>query len=231
LVCVPVESVPCGHRAWDEPVWRFSQVVDHHEELTLTDFEREYHPEAKTLREALIEFASSLDNKTNFLLDDATDYCGGPARIAGATKISQECNIERFTAYYEIVDPVKCSFRYLNSPGCPPPSQTVSVSAQTIAQAKARGNWVRETDQNWVGRSRCASSGAIYYGKTGSPDACEQSCMSDSTCVFWTYNVRNGYMPRSIQECWGARAVLSPNTGKWGGFISGGLRKHLSENP
>jgi hypothetical protein len=193
-------------------------------ELTLTDFEAVFHPEAKTLREALIEFASSVDKKTNLLLESDTDYCGGPPRTAGGTNISQKCNIESITRYYEIVDPVTCTFRYLNPPGCPPPSKTVSVSAQAVTQGKARGTWVRETDQNWIGRNRCTSSQAIYYGKTPSPDACEQICISDPTCRFWTYNVRNGYMPRSTQECWGAGAALSPNTDKWEGFASGGVR-------
>jgi chromosome segregation ATPase len=50
------------------------------QDLTLTDFNAEYRPESTTLEEALIEFARSVDRRTNFLLEDATEYCGGPPR-------------------------------------------------------------------------------------------------------------------------------------------------------
>jgi predicted nucleic acid-binding Zn-ribbon protein len=224
-------------------------------ETGIPRFQKEFTSRSVTLHEALIELATSLDTKKNFLLQDTTEYCGGPGRSTALGRITTKCNIERFTQHYEIVDPKTCTFRYLNPPGCPPPPKEVSAKAQSAAnnrnvvtnplyqrnvvknplykgnaggaqgQAKgnSRGRWVRATDQNWIGRSRCFSPQAMYFGLTGSADACEKICMTDSQCAFWTYNLRNGYMPRSIRECWGGTATLQPNRQKWTGFISGGL--------
>ena len=194
------------------------------EQSSLPEFEDDIISTNRTLKVALVEFANSLDTGKNFLLKKSTDYCGGPELPAiKAKSVSQRCDIQKITQYFEIVDPKTCSFRYLNPPGCPPSSKNIVVNAETISHARARGIWTRSENQNWVGRNRCQSSDAIYYGIRKNADECEEFCMADSACQFWTFNYANGYMPRSIGECWGAKATLPPVKSDWRGFRSGGL--------
>lgn len=72
------------------------------------------------MREALLAFATSLDNDSNYLLEPSTDYRGGPPRPAGSADASNRCVVSHITRDYEITDPVTCRFRYPNPPGCPP---------------------------------------------------------------------------------------------------------------
>ena len=88
-------------------------------DLTLTEFDEEFQPGKTTMREALLGFAAAVDDGSSFLLDASTDYCGGPPRPIVAAPVSQACNISGITKYYEIVDPVRCSFRYLKFAGSP----------------------------------------------------------------------------------------------------------------
>jgi hypothetical protein len=179
---------------------------------------------ARDFRQKLIEFAESVDAKDNFLLKDATAYCGGPPAVIDAT-ISAKCNIIQFTKYYKIVDPKTCAFQYLNPPGCPPKPKSVSISVDALARGKARGTWTRAADQNWIGRARCESAASIYYGKLSNIEECEQRCIADPECTVWTYNDRNGYMGMdSITECWGGLPALNAHKTNWGGFVSGGAR-------
>jgi hypothetical protein len=174
------------------------------------------------LHDSLITFADTLDQGNNFLMAEGSDFCGGPARQKVGPNVSNNCNIESITRYYEIVDPKTCSFRYLNPPGCPPLPRKVTVTDQAVAASRTKGSWTRSEDQNWVGRSRCESPHAVFYGKMNSADACERTCMSDPNCVAWTYNERNGYMPNSTSECWGATRELQLLKSSWSGFRSGG---------
>jgi len=187
---------------------------------------------AQNFQQKLVEFADSVDKESNFLLKDTSEFCGGPlprphTNDAISSPISRRCNIDQITAYYEIVDPNTCSFRYLNPPGCPPLARTVSTRADAISHGRARGTWIRATGQNWVGRpstSPCSTAGTIYYGKLSGPEQCESACMSDADCTIWTFNTNNGFMPDSINQCWGGSASLDPNKTAWAGFISGGIR-------
>jgi hypothetical protein len=181
---------------------------------------------AENFQQKLVEFANSVDKQSNFLLKDTTNFCGGPPLALNAA-ISARCNINQITAYYEIVDPKTCTFRYLNPPGCPPAAKSVNMGADALSLGRTRGAWTRAADQNWVGRpstSPCSIAGTIYYGKLSDPEQCESRCMADADCHFWTFNVRNGFMPDSINQCWGGPGSLDPNKTSWGGFISGGIR-------
>lgn len=183
---------------------------------------------AQNFQQKLLEFSESIDKNSNMLLKDTTEFCGGPALTAQATvKPVERCNVNQITAYYEIVDPKTCSFRYLNPPGCPPEPKSVNADAQAVAQGLARGSWSRADEQNWVGRpstSPCATSGTIYYGKLSGPEQCEAACMADAACTFWSFNRANGFMPNSTSQCWGGPASMDANKSAWGGFISGGIR-------
>jgi len=183
------------------------------------------HEVARDFRQKLVEFAESVDANDNFLLKDATAYCGGPPKAIDANvMVSTKCNISQFTKYYKIVDPKTCAFQYLNPPGCPPKPKSVSISVDTLARGKARGTWTRAGGQNWIGRARCESA-AIYYGKLSNIEQCEQRCIADPECTVWTYNERNGYMGMdSITECWGGLNSLGATKSSWGGFASGGIR-------
>ena len=196
-------------------------------DLTLTEFDEEFQPGKTTMREALLGFAAAVDDGSSFLLDASTDYCGGPPRPIVAAPVSQACNISSITQYYEIVDPVKCSFRYLNPPGCPPAARTVDLGTAAIDAGRQRGSWARADDQNWVGRpstSPCLIEGAVFYGTLAGPDQCEAVCQADAGCTAWTYNVRNGFMPGSTSQCWGVAQDFSLNKSAWSGFVSGGMR-------
>jgi flagellar biosynthesis chaperone FliJ len=196
-------------------------------ELTLTEFDEEFQPGKTTMRDALLGFAAAVDDGSSFLLESSTDYCGGPPRAAAAPTVSQRCNIDSITRYYEIIDPVTCSFRYANPPGCPPAARTVDIGTAAIDAGRQRGSWTRADDQNWVGRpstSPCLIEGAVFYGKLAGPDQCEAVCQADAGCTAWTYNVRNGFMPGSTSQCWGVAQDFSLNKSAWTGFVSGGLR-------
>jgi hypothetical protein len=176
------------------------------------------------LYDSLAAFADTIDQGKNFLEAPVTDYCGGEPRKVDGPNISSACNNEQFTRYYEITDPKTCAFRYLNAPGCPPRPRPVVVTEQAVAAAKARGTWIRAGEQNWIGRQRCDFANSIYYGKVNNQDECERKCMSDGTCVAWTFNSNNGYMGMdSIHECWGGTRALPPLREKWDGFQSGGI--------
>lgn len=195
-------------------------------ELTLTDFDKEFTPEARTMREALVAFASSVDDRSSFLLGTSTDYCGGPPREAMAAKVSVPCNVSQITRYFEITDPVTCSFRYKNPPGCHPPARIVNLGLAAPDAGRARGAWTRAPGENWVGRggtSPCEIAGAVYYGTLAGPDQCEAACQGDPGCLAWSYNIRNGFMPGSIGQCWGAPQEVELNKRSWSGFESGGL--------
>jgi hypothetical protein len=182
----------------------------------------------ESFQKKLLEFANSLDKQSNFLLEGATDFCGGPEQLLAAeVKPAHQCKIDQITAYYEIVDPKTCAFRYVNPPGCPPPAKTVDMSATPLERGRSRGTWAQSTGQNWVGRastSPCTIAGAIYYGKLSSPAQCEATCQSDTDCTIWSFNTNNGFMPNSVNQCWGATQDLDPNKTSWGGFVSGGIR-------
>jgi hypothetical protein len=181
------------------------------------------HEVARDFRQKLMEFAESVDANDNFLLKDATAYCGGPPAAKDAT-ISAKCNIVQFTKYYKIVDPKTCAFQYLNPPGCPPAPRVVDVTPERVAEGTKRGTWTTTGEQNWVGRARCAPA-AIYYGKLSNAGECEKKCRADRDCTVWTYNERNGYMGMdSITECWGGLPVLNAAKTNWSGFVSGGMR-------
>ena len=187
------------------------------------DFANAAQDYAGDLQSSLLLFARSVDNGSNFLNSDDAALCGGPPRDPNAPKVSKPCSmVEQITQYYEIVDPVTCSFRYTNPPGCPPFPTEIEVSDAAAAAARASGAWTRAPGENWVGRNRCRAIAAIYYGQVDGPDACEAVCMTDSSCKFWTFNEANGMMPRSRFECWGGRGEATPNRSAWGGFISGG---------
>lgn len=195
-------------------------------ELTLSEFDEEFRPTSRTMRDALLAFAASVDDGSSYLLEADTDYCGGPPRDIGGADLSERCNVSQLTRYFEIVDPVTCSFRYLNPPGCPPAAKSVDLSASSLEEGLARGTWVRSPGENWVGRastSPCELKGSIYYGKLAGADQCESMCQGDPTCIAWSYNARNGMMPGSISQCWGASQGFNLNKGSWGGFHSGGL--------
>lgn len=73
---------------------------------------------------------------------------------------------------------------------------------------RAGAAWTRAPDENWVGRggtSPCEIAGAVYHGTLAGPDQCEAACQGDPGCLAWSYNVRNGFMPGSIGQCWGPR--------------------------
>lgn len=183
---------------------------------------------AESFEKKLIEFADSLDKQSNFLLKDKTDFCGGSAlpTDAAITPTRPCSNINQITAYYEIVDSKTCSFRYLNPPGCPPAAKGVDTSAVFLEQGRSRGTWARSSGQNWVGRSGtspCAIAGAVYYGKLSGADQCEAACQSDAACTVWSFNTNNGFMPDSVNQCWGGPQALEPNKSNWGGFVSGGI--------
>ncbi len=184
-----------------------------------TDAARDY---AGDLQSSLLLFARSVDNGSNFL-SGGYAMCGGPPRDPNAPKVSKPCSmVEQITQYYEIVDPVTCSFRYMNPPGCPPFPTEIEVSDAAAASARASGAWTRAAGENWVGRNRCRATATIYYGQVDGPDACEAVCMTDLSCKFWTFNEFNAMMPRSRFECWGGRGEATPSRGTWGGFVSGG---------
>ena len=186
------------------------------------DFVNAAEDYAGDLQSSLLLFARSIDNGSNFL-DSGDALCGGPARDPNAPKVSKPCSmVEQITQYYDIVDPVTCSFRYTNPPGCPPFPTEIEVSDAAAAAARASGAWTRAPGENWVGRNRCRAIAAIYYGQVDGPDACEAVCMTDLSCKFWTFNEANGMMPRSRFECWGGRGEATPSRSAWGGFISGG---------
>ncbi|WP_323716504.1 hypothetical protein [Paracoccus aminovorans] len=196
------------------------------EDLTLDDFSEEFRPSSGKMREALLAFAKSVDSGSNYLLDSSTDYCGGPPRAVGGPDLSTRCNVSQITRYFEIVDPVRCSFRYVNPPGCPPSQKVVDQSPAALQAGRNRGDWTRTPAQNWVGRastSPCELKGSIYYGKLAGPDQCEAVCQGDPVCTAWTYNIRNAFMPGSIGQCWGAPAAFELNKRPWEGFESGGL--------
>lgn len=172
-------------------------------------------------RQALIAFADSIDRNTNFLLKPSTDLCGGPPRANNITP--SRCDISAITQYYEITDPASCSFRYINPPGCPGNPRAIPSAAANALNGSERANWITVADQNWIGRMRCQSAAAMYYGKLPGPAECEAKCKADPQCAMWTFNVSNGYMPDSVHECWGATRQSSPNKQKWGGFQSGGI--------
>jgi hypothetical protein len=173
----------------------------------------------ENFREALIDFAGSIDKNTNFLLKGSSDYCGAPP--SSVPFAPTRCNIAAITQYYEIIDPGTCTFRYLNPPGCPGNPRVVQPNAANATGNRAK--CIMVADQNWVGTARCQSVAAIYYGKQASASACESMCKSDRECSYWTFNSNNGYMPNSIHECWGGTAGLSPTRQKWEGFQSGGF--------
>jgi hypothetical protein len=178
------------------------------------------------LYESLAAFADTIDRGKNFLQAEGTDFCGGPPRPVNGPPVSGACNIDQFTRYYEIVDPKTCTFRYLNAPGCPPRPRPVVVTDQTVAARKSGRTWVRASEQNWIGRERCAFAKTIYYGKENNQDDCERKCMSDPACVVWTFNSNNGYMGNdSVNECWGGTQALAPLKQSWPGFQSGGIDK------
>ena len=196
-------------------------------ELTLTEFDEEFQPGKTTMREALLGFAAAVDDGSSFLLDASTDYCGGPPRPVEAPVMSQACNIGSITRYYEIINPVTCSFRYANPPGCPPPAKAVDLGQPAIDAGRNRGSWARADGQNWVGRSStspCLIEGAVFYGTFQKPEQCEAACQADGSCTAWSYNVSNGFMPGSTSQCWGAPQDVALNKRDWGGFVSGGLR-------
>jgi hypothetical protein len=182
----------------------------------------------ESFQKKLLEFADSLDNQSNFLLEGATDFCGGPEQlIAVDVKPANACKIDQITAFYEIVDPKTCAFRYVNPPGCPPPAKTVDMAAALLERGRGRGTWTQSTGQNWIGRastSPCSTAGTIYYGKLSSPAQCEAICQADADCSIWSFNTNNGFMPNSVRQCWGATQALDPNKASWGGFVSGGIR-------
>jgi hypothetical protein len=189
---------------------------------SVPDFVNAAEDYAGDLQSSLLLFARSIDNGSNFL-DSGDALCGGPARDPNAPKVSKPCSmVEQITQYYEIVDPVTCSFRYTNPPGCPPFPTEIEVSDAAAAAARASGAWTRAPGENWVGRNRCRATATIYYGQVDGPDACEAVCMTHPSCKFWTFNEANGMMPRSRFECWGGRGEATPNRSAWGGFISGG---------
>lgn len=182
---------------------------------------------AQNFQQKLVEFADSIEKQSNFLLQPTTQFCGGPPAPHTNVAISGRCNIDAITSYYEIVDPKTCSFRYLNPPGCPPTAKSVSTDADALSRGRSRGAWTRADSQNWIGRpstSPCSTAGTIYYGKLSDPAQCEAMCMADTDCTIWTFNVRNGFMPDSINQCWGGPTSLDANKRPWGGFISGGIR-------
>jgi hypothetical protein len=176
------------------------------------------------LQATLVRFAQSVDNGSNFLLQSAS-FCGGPPLSSNVGRVSQPCDqIKQITRYYEIVDPVTCTFRYTNPPGCPPFPRDATIDNARVAAARASGGWTRAPGQNWIAANRCRATATIYYGKLDGDAACEQACMSDPECRFWTYNEWNAYMPNSRGECWGGRASTAAQRTDWSGFISGGQR-------
>jgi flagellar biosynthesis chaperone FliJ len=186
------------------------------------DFDDPTRQYAGDLQATLVRFAQSVDNGSNFLFEPAS-FCGGPPLTANTGRVSQACDqVRQITLYYEIVDPVTCSFRYANPPGCPPFPKDAIIIEDRIAAARASGAWTRAPGQNWVGANRCRATATIYYGKLDGDAACERACMSDSECRFWTFNQTNAVMPNSRGECWGGRASATAQRTNWGGFVSGG---------
>ena len=101
----------------------------------------------------------------------------------------------------------------------------VNVSADALAAGRARGTWTKTAKQNWIGRQRCESAAATYYGKVSNAEECESRCIGDPECTIWTYNSHNGYMGNdSIRECWGGLNSLDASKTSWEGFTSGGIR-------
>ncbi|MBK6973019.1 MAG: hypothetical protein IPH26_08730 [Sterolibacteriaceae bacterium] len=117
---------------------------------------------------------------------------------------------------------------------CAPPVAAISITDAALAAGRARGTWSRtksEDWQNWIGAARCVSPAAIYYGKFPNVQECENRCIADPTCTFWSYNAMyqgntNPVWANSLQECWGGSSALTPNKTQpvWGGFLSGGIR-------
>lgn len=183
------------------------------------DPSREY---AGDLQATLVRFAQSVDNGSNFLLEPAS-FCGGPPLSSNAGRVSQPCDhVKQTTRYYVITDPVSCSFRYANPPGCPPFPKDATVDQARVTAARASGSWSRAPGQNWISANRCRATATIYYGKLDGDAACEQACMSDPECRFWTFNEGNAMMPNSRWECWGGRASATPTRTDWPLFVSGG---------
>jgi hypothetical protein len=192
------------------------------------------HEVVRDFRQKLVEFAESVDANNNFLLQDATEFCGGPPRVTDANAtVSARCSIGQIAKYYKILDPKTCAFEFLNPPHCPPKPKSIDVSADALAAGKARGTWSKTTAEdwaNWIGAARCESAAAIYYGKLSDVLECEKRCIADSECTIWTYNELytgrgNQAWVDSQHECWGGLNSLSANKPPhWGGFISGGIR-------
>src|SRR5205085_618427 len=91
---------------------------------------------------------------------------------------------------------------------------SVNIGADAVSLSRTRGTWTRAANQNWIGRpstSPCSTAGTIYYGKLAGPEQCEASCMSDADCTIWSFNTGNGFMPDSINQCWGGPASLDAN--------------------
>ena len=191
---------------------------------TGADFADPSQTYAGDLEQTLVRFGATVDNGSNFLLNER-QFCGGPARDPGAAPVSQPCaQVEQITRYYEITDPKTCSFRYANPPGCPPFEKAVEVSPARVAQARAGNGWTRAAGENWIGGNRCRLTVTMFYGWVDGADACEEICMSDQECRFWTYNGGNAMMPNSRYECWGGRAAAEPAKSPWPLFHSGGKR-------
>ena len=105
------------------------------------DFDDPTRQYAGDLQATLVRFAQSVDNGSNFLFEPAS-FCGGPPLSSKTGRVSQACDqVKRITLYYEIVDPVTCSFRYANPPGCPPFPKDAIIMEARIAAARASGGW------------------------------------------------------------------------------------------
>lgn len=194
------------------------------------DFDDPSHEHAADLQATLVRFAHSVDNGSNFLLEPAS-FCGGPPLSSNVGRVSQTCDqLSKDLAgswifrYFKITDPVACSFRALNPPGCPPFPKDEFVDEARVAPARASGKWVRASGQNWIFSNRCRATATMYYGKLDGVDRCEQVCMSDPDCRFWTYNEGNAVFPNSRWECWGGRKNATPTRTDWPHFVSGGQR-------
>jgi hypothetical protein len=178
--------------------------------------------EQANLRNKLAELAVKLEQGSGYTALAATDCA------PSANSRQPACQITVKWPHYEIVDPAKCSFRYVNPPGCPPgvarppaPGQTMELAIMRAQKASVLSRVAKET--NWIGLARCKSPNALYFGKLASPADCAQACLGNDDCVAWTFNYSNGMIDGTTTECWGGTRNLTLTTDEWGGFVSGGV--------
>jgi hypothetical protein len=193
-------------------------------ELPRKDFDELWKADRLTLKDVLVNLYQAYDNDIAQQGQEVT--CAGPEAIDQQIIAIQRCNIQAGSyPYYRIIDPRTCSYQHTNPPGCPP---SIRKPPRLINQAQKHREQmlsIVDEDANWIGTARCNSDKLYFYGKVEGASACRGKCVEDGDCGYWTYNRRNGTIPDTHGECWGAALLGAPpaSPGTWEGFISGGM--------